>query len=66
MRMKPMMSRAKDLFSSSSVRALRNREQAGAQNFKIPQNKSRINLEKLEITHADTLLDRIVHGLADV
>lgn len=65
MRMNPLMSRAEDLFSSSRVRALRGGERRGkSATFKFKQDK--IRSENSTFTHTDALLDRVMHGLADV
>ena len=59
MRMKPLISSARDLFSSSRVRALRDKD-----NYLVIDN-TQTHTHTQTDTRLD-LLDRVVHGLADV
>lgn len=61
--MNPLMSRAEDLFSSSRVRALPSREKAISQRPAVIGNTTS---DTNTLSHTDSLLDRVVHGLADV
>lgn len=65
MRMNPLMSRAEDLFSSSRVRALRGRKRRENQ-WDLNWNKTNNKWKQHFHTHTDTLLDRVMRGLADV
>lgn len=71
MRMNPLMSRAEDLFSSSRVRALRGRQEVirkGLTTSQRDQDSQEITTGTQTHTgsHTDSLLDGVVHGLADV